>query len=40
LKEMELKKVAVIGVGIMGTGIAYVCATKGYEVPARDLNEY
>lgn len=37
---MELKKVAVIGAGAIGTGIAYVCATKGYEVSARDLNEY
>jgi len=39
LKEMEIKKVAVIGAGAMGTGIAYVCATKGYNVFLRDLNE-
>lgn len=36
---MEIKKVAVIGAGAMGTGIAYVCATKGYEVSIRDMNE-
>lgn len=37
---MEIKKVVVIGADTMGTGIAYVCAAKGYEVSARDLNEY
>lgn len=36
---MEIKKVAVIGAGAMGTGIAYVCTTKGYEVSIRDINE-
>ncbi len=36
---MEIKKVAVIGAGAMGTGIAYVCATKGYQVYIRDINE-
>ncbi len=36
---MEIKKVAVIGAGAMGTGIAYLCATKGYEVSIRDMNE-
>ncbi|MFQ6000004.1 MAG: 3-hydroxyacyl-CoA dehydrogenase family protein, partial [Candidatus Bathyarchaeia archaeon] len=36
---METKKVAIIGAGAMGTGIAYVCATKGYEVSIRDINE-
>jgi 3-hydroxyacyl-CoA dehydrogenase len=36
---MEIKKVAVIGAGAMGTGIAYVCATKGYNVSVRDVNE-
>ena len=36
---MEIKKVAVIGSGAMGTGIAYVCAIKGYEVSIRDINE-
>ncbi len=36
---MEIKKVAVIGVGAMGSGIAYICAAKGYDVSARELNE-
>jgi len=36
---MAIKKVVVIGAGAMGTGIAYVCATKGYEVSIRDINE-
>ena len=36
---MEIKKVAVIGAGTMGTGIAYLCATKGYEVSIRDIKE-
>lgn len=29
---MEIKTVAVIGVGTMGSGIAYTCASKGYTV--------
>jgi 3-hydroxybutyryl-CoA dehydrogenase len=36
---LEIKKVAVIGAGAMGTGIAYVCAVKGYNVAIRDINE-
>lgn len=36
---MEIKKVAIIGAGAMGTGIAYICATKGYNVSVRDINE-
>jgi 3-hydroxybutyryl-CoA dehydrogenase len=36
---LEIKKVAVIGAGAMGTGIAYVCAVKGYNVSIRDVNE-
>lgn len=36
---MEIKKVAVVGAGAMGTGIAYLFATKGYEVSIRDINE-
>lgn len=34
---MEIKKVAVIGAGIMGNGIAQVCATCGYEVSLMDV---
>lgn len=36
---MPIKKVAVIGVGTMGAGIAYLCAWKGYEVTIREINE-
>jgi 3-hydroxybutyryl-CoA dehydrogenase len=36
---LEIKKIAVIGAGAMGTGIAYVCAVKGYNVSIRDVNE-
>lgn len=35
----QVKKIAVIGAGIMGTGIAQVCATYGYEVTLRDISE-
>lgn len=36
---MEIKKVAVIGAGAMGSGIAYICAAKNYEVSIVDVNE-
>jgi len=36
---MEIKKVAVIGAGAMGSGIAYVCAAKGYQVSLVDVND-
>ena len=29
---MEIKKVGVLGCGLMGSGIAQVCATAGFEV--------
>ena len=35
---MEIKKIAVIGAGIMGNGIAQVCAQAGYEVRPRDVD--
>ncbi|MFB6466266.1 3-hydroxybutyryl-CoA dehydrogenase [Cytobacillus sp. Hz8] len=34
---MEIKKIMVIGAGQMGSGIAQVCATAGYEVILNDL---
>lgn len=36
---MEIKRVAVIGAGAMGSGIAYICALKGYEVTLTDVSE-
>ncbi len=36
---MEVKKVAIIGAGLMGSGIAYVHATAGYDVILNDLKD-
>jgi enoyl-CoA hydratase/3-hydroxyacyl-CoA dehydrogenase len=36
---MDIKKVGVIGCGLMGAGIAQVAAQAGYETIVRDLNE-
>ena len=36
---MEIKRIGVIGAGIMGGGIAQVAAQSGYEVVLEDLNE-
>ncbi|MHA2071148.1 MAG: 3-hydroxyacyl-CoA dehydrogenase family protein [Candidatus Thorarchaeota archaeon] len=36
---MEIKKVAVLGAGQMGNGIAQVCARAGYEVKMRDIDK-
>jgi len=36
---LKIKKVAVIGVGTMGSSIAYLCAWKGYDVSVREVNE-
>lgn len=36
---MEIKKVGVVGCGIMGGGIAQVCAEAGYEVVTREIND-
>ena len=35
---MEIKKVGVVGCGIMGSGIAQVCAQSGYEVLVSEFN--
>jgi enoyl-CoA hydratase/3-hydroxyacyl-CoA dehydrogenase len=34
-----MKKVAVLGAGVMGHGIAQVCATAGYDVAVRDIKQ-
>lgn len=36
---MEIKKIAVLGLGLMGNGIAHVCAQAGYEIWARDIED-
>ncbi|MHA3963538.1 MAG: 3-hydroxyacyl-CoA dehydrogenase family protein [Candidatus Thorarchaeota archaeon SMTZ1-45] len=36
---MEIKKVAVLGAGLMGNGIAHVCAQAGYQVKMRDIDQ-
>jgi 3-hydroxybutyryl-CoA dehydrogenase len=36
---MDIKKVAVLGAGQMGNGIAQVCAQAGYEVKMRDIDQ-
>jgi 3-hydroxybutyryl-CoA dehydrogenase len=35
---MEIRKVGVVGCGIMGSGIAVVCAQAGYRVTALEMN--
>jgi 3-hydroxybutyryl-CoA dehydrogenase len=36
---MEIKKVGVVGCGIMGSGIVQVCAQSGYSVIVSEVNE-
>ena len=36
---MEVKKVTVLGAGLMGNGIAQVCAQAGYTVTMRDIEQ-
>ncbi|MFW9768545.1 MAG: 3-hydroxyacyl-CoA dehydrogenase family protein [Candidatus Thorarchaeota archaeon] len=36
---MEIKKIAVLGAGLMGNGIAHVCAQAGYDVMMRDIDQ-
>jgi len=36
---LEIRKIAVIGAGTMGSGIAYMCAAKGYEVSIMETND-
>ncbi len=36
---MEIKRVGVVGCGLMGGGIAQVCAEAGYETIAREIND-
>src|SRR6202522_4005037 len=36
---MEIKKVAVLGCGLMGSGIAQVCATAGFDVTVLEVEQ-
>jgi 3-hydroxybutyryl-CoA dehydrogenase len=36
---MEIRKVCVLGAGLMGSGIAQICAEAGYEVSLRDIEQ-
>ena len=36
---MEIKKVGILGCGLMGSGIAQVCATAGYDVTVLEVEQ-
>jgi 3-hydroxybutyryl-CoA dehydrogenase len=36
---MEIKKICLLGAGLMGNGIVQVCAQAGYEVAMRDIEQ-
>ena len=36
---MEIKKVGVVGCGLMGSGIAQVSAQSGYQVVVSEIND-
>jgi 3-hydroxybutyryl-CoA dehydrogenase len=36
---MDIQKVCVLGAGLMGSGIAQVCAQAGYDVTMRDIEQ-
>jgi len=36
---MEIRKICVLGAGLMGSGITQVCAQAGYEVRMRDIEQ-
>jgi len=36
---VEIKKIGILGAGIMGSGIAQVAAMSGFQVVVRDVND-
>jgi 3-hydroxybutyryl-CoA dehydrogenase len=36
---MDIKTVGVVGCGLMGSGIAQVCAEAGYRVKVREVSD-
>jgi 3-hydroxybutyryl-CoA dehydrogenase len=36
---MEIRRIGIIGVGLMGAGIAEVCARAGYDTLVREIND-
>jgi 3-hydroxybutyryl-CoA dehydrogenase len=38
-KVSGIQKVGVVGCGLMGRGIAQVCAAAGYETVVREVNQ-
>ena len=40
MKIENVKKICVIGAGLMGNGIAQVCAQAGYQVAMRDIEDH
>jgi len=40
MKVDDVKKICVMGAGLMGNGIAQVCAQAGYEVAMRDIEDH
>jgi 3-hydroxybutyryl-CoA dehydrogenase len=36
---MEIRKVGVLGCGLMGSGIAQICASAGYDTLVREVND-
>src|SRR5213593_2906907 len=39
MQESDIKKIAVIGAGTMGAGIAQACAAAGFQVTMRDIEQ-